>query len=270
MRTFRVTLIGVFLLTILGLGGAEAINIQVREVRREVEADGLLLVYEIRNASVDPWDFRRLEVHIFDQTERRIELLRPVSALSRLEREDVEFVQTRIPPTLLPDAHRLELRVFVQEVLGFPVADPPLKRLVYSFPVRPQASPPLFRSRGTLWVEPAGMVESPGRPRAIFLRVINQGRETLSDVILLGEINGMSGPPHKIQIPVTPKRLSPGAEAYVSLTIPQAVLGEAKGFSLQAYYLKGEEGRAFRYVEDLEIHPKGVRPRPRGLIQIPG
>lgn len=108
----------------------------------------------------------------------------PFTTLSRLERDDVEFIRTQIPATLLPAAHKLELRVFMQEVLGFPVADPPLKRLVYAFPLAAQTSPPLFRGKGTLRVEPAGMVEWEGRPRTIQLRLINQGRERLSDIIL--------------------------------------------------------------------------------------
>ncbi|MGH7423512.1 MAG: hypothetical protein ACREJ1_07520, partial [Candidatus Methylomirabilales bacterium] len=252
MRTLSGIVLGFLLLGIVGNRDAEAINIQVREVSREPQPEGLVLVYELQNASVDRWDLRRVEAHILDHTGRRLDLLRPFTTLSRLERDDVEFIRTQIPATLLPAAHKIELRLFLQEVLGFPVADPPLKRLVYAFPLAAQTSPPLFRGKGTLRVEPAGMVEWEGRPRTIQLRLVNLGRELLSDMILVGEIRGRSESLQKLRILVTPRDLRPGAEAYASITIPQHVLERAQGISLQAVYLKETHGKSARYVEDLE------------------
>ena len=270
MRTLSGIVLGFLLLGMVGNRDAEAINIQVREVSREPQPEGLVLVYELQNASVDRWDLRRVEAHIFDHTGRRLDLLRPFTTLSRLERDDVEFIRTQIPATLLPAAHKLELRLFLQEVLGFPVADPPLKRLVYAFPLAPQTSPPLFRGKGTLRVEPAGMVEWEGRPRTIQLRLINQGREPLSDMILVGEIRGRSESLQKLRIPVTPRDLRPGAEAYASITIPQHVLERAQGISLQAVYLKETHGKPARYVEDLEIPSRASRPEPAGSPTVAG
>ncbi|MGH7432975.1 MAG: hypothetical protein ACREJL_04405 [Candidatus Methylomirabilales bacterium] len=270
MRTLIGTVLGFLVLGMVGIREAEAINIQVREVRREPQPEGLVLVYELQNASVDRWDLRRVEAHILDHTGRRLDLLRPFTTLSRLERDDVEFIRTQIPATLLPAAHKLELRLFLQEVLGFPVADPPLKRLAYSFPLAPQTSPPLFRGKKTLRVEPAGMVEWEGRPRTIQLRLINQGRETLSDVILVGEIRGRNESLQKLRVPVTPRDLRPGAEAYASITIPQHVLERAQGVSLQAVYLKEALGNSARYIEDLDIPSRASRPEPAGSPTIAG
>jgi len=264
MQTLSGIVLGFLVLGMVGIRDAEAINIRVREVSREPQPEGLVLVYELQNASVDRWDLRRVEAHIFDHTGRRLDLLRPFTALSRLERDDVEFIRTQIPATLLPAAHKLELRLFMQEVLGFPVADPPLKRLVYAFPLAAQTSPPLFRGKGTLRVESAGMVEWEGRPRTIQLRLVNQGRELLSDMILVGEIRGRSESLQKLRIPVTPRDLRPGAEAYASITIPQHVLERAQGISLQAVYLKETHGKPARYIEDLEIPSRASRPEPAG------
>lgn len=264
MRTLIGTLLGFLVLSMVGMREAEAINIQVREVRREPQPEGLVLVYELQNASVDRWDLRRVEAHILDDAGRRLDLLRPVTTISRLERDDVEFIRTQIPATLLPAAYTLELLVFVQEVLGFPVADPPLKRLAYSFPLAPEKSSPLFRGKRTLRVESAGMVEWEGRPRAIHLRLINQGREPLSDIILVGEVSGRGESLQKLRVPVTPRDLRPGGEGYVSITIPQHVLERAQGVSLRAVYYKEAHGTSARYIEELEIRSRASRPDPAG------
>lgn len=264
MRTFLTIIIGLWVLGVLGVPQAEALNILVREVRRERQAEVLSVVYELQNASVDRWDLRRIEAHIFDDIGRRIELLRPVTTLTRLERDDVELIRIRIPSALVPEAHHLELRLFLEEFLRFPVADPPLKRLVYSFPLRPQTTPaPLVRGRRALRVERPGMVQASGGRRAILLRLINHGRETLSHVILLGKISGVSGTTlHKFQLPITPRHLSPGAEAYVSIPVPKPIVNRAKGISLQAVYRKTGTGRALQYVEDLEVDTNGGEPKP--------
>ncbi len=178
MRTLMGTIIGLLFLGTLGLqtGMArqsrtatthETPNIRVREVRRETQAQGLLIVYELENASVTRWDLRRVEVHVFDRDGRRIGLVRPASALSQLERGDVEFIRARVPSPLLPEAHRLEVRVFVDEFHGLPIADPVPTRLVYAFPLKPRPTQARFqatharllRGIGRLQVERAGMVE---------------------------------------------------------------------------------------------------------------
>jgi hypothetical protein len=264
MRTLSGIVLGFLVLGMVGIRDAEAINIQVREVSRQPQPEGLVLVYQLQNASVDRWDLRRVETHVFDQDGRRLDLSYPVTRLSRLERDDVEFIRTQIPATLLPAAHKVELYVFLQEFTGYPVADPTLKRLVYAFPLAPEKSPPLFRGKKTLRVEPAGMVEWEGRPRTIQLRLVNQGRELLSDTILVGEIRGRSESLQKLRIQVTPRDLRPGAEGYASITIPQHVLERAQGISLQAVYLKETHGKPARYVEDLEIPSKASRPEPAG------
>lgn len=272
MRTLMGTIIGLLFLGTLGLqtGMArqsrtatthESPNIRVREVRRETQAQGLLIVYELENASVTRWDLRRVEVHVFDRDGRRIGLVRPASALSQLERGDVEFIRARIPSPLLPEAHRLEIRVFVDEFHGLPIADPVPTRLVYAFPLKPRPTQARFqatharllRGIGRLQVERAGMVEWEGSPRAIVLRLTNRGRETLSNVVLQGEITGTNGPIQQFRLPVSPKYLRPGAEAYVSIAVPKAIVNRAKGISLHAFYLKVKEGNAVRYVEDLKF-----------------
>lgn len=270
MRALIGISVGFLVLGMVGIREAEAINIQVREVRREPQPQGLMLVYQLKNASVDRWDLSRVEAHIFDQDGQRLDILYPVTRLSRLERDDVEFIRTQIPATLLSAAHKVELRVFLQEFTGYPVADPSPKRLVYSFPLAPEKSPPLFRGKKTLRVEPAGMVEWEGRPRTIQLRLINQGRELLSDIILVGEIRGGSEPLQKLRIPVTPRDLRPGAEAYASITIPQHVLERAQGVSLQAVYLKEAHGNSARYIEDLEIPGRASKPEPAGSPTVAG
>jgi hypothetical protein len=264
MRTLSGTVVGFLLLGLVQIHDAEAINIRVREVSREPQPQGLMLVYELTNASVDRWDLRRVEAHVFDRNGRRIDLSYPVTRLSRLERDDVEFIRTQIPATLLPTAHKVELQVFLQEFTGYPVADPTPKRLVYAFPLAAQTNPPLFRGTRTLRVEPAGMVQWEGRPRTIQLRLINQGREVLSDVILVGEIRGRNESLQKLRIPVTPRDLRPGAEAYASITIPQPILERAQGISLQAVYVKDAHNKPARYVEDLEIPGRPSRPAPAG------
>ncbi len=268
MRTLIGTIIGLLFLGMLGLRAAEAVNILVREVRREEQAEGLSVVYELQNASVDRWDLRRVEVHVLDRLGRRLTLLRPITTLARLEREDVAFIQTRIPSTLVPDAHRLEVWIFVQEVLRFPVADPIPRRLVYSFPLRSQTISRLLRaSADTLRVERAGMVEEPGGARTILLRLINQGRETLSGIVLRGEIGGIHGSLQQLQLPLTSKYLLPGAEAYVSVMVPKSILNRAKGISLRAFYRKANEPKDVRYVEDLKIRERGGRLQSGGSLQ---
>jgi hypothetical protein len=270
MRTLSGTVVGLLLLGLVQMRDAEAINIRVREVSREPQPQGLALVYELQNASVDRWDLRRVEAHVFDRDGRRLDLSYPVFRLSRLERDDVELVRTQIPATLLPAAHKIELRLFLQEFTGYPVADPPLKRLVYAFPLATQTNPPLFRGTRTLRVESAGMVEWEGRPRAVQLRLINQGRELLSDVILVGDIRGRNESLQKLRIPVKPRDLRPGAEAYASITIPQHILERAQGITLQAVYVKDAHGKPARYVEDLEIPGRPSRPTPAGSPTLAG
>jgi len=268
MRTLTATVIGLVLLGMLSLREAEAssdhlkkccANIRVREVSRQMQPDGLSVVYEIQNASVDRWDLLRVEVHLFDQTGRRIGLLRPTTSLTRLEWEDVDFIRVRIPSELLPQARLLEIRIFLREFFGFPVADPLPLRLDFAFPLEPRKVPtPLRAMGGRLRVEPAGMVEwSGGSSRAILLRLLNESRHTLSEVILEVEISGVSGPLQQLQLPVTPKHLPAGAEAYLSVEIPKVIVERAKGISLQAFYLKEEGGKTLRYVEDLEIRRRG-------------
>lgn len=187
MRALIGMLIGLLFLGTLGLqtGMAaqtrsadttrEPANIRVREVRRESQAEGLLIIYELENASVKRWDLNRAEVHVFDGDGLRIGLVRPFLTLSRLERGDVEFFRAHIPSTILPDAHRLEVQLFVEKFTGYPVADPRPQRLVYAFPLKPQATPArlqttqarLLRGVGRIQVERAGMVQWAGGPRGI-------------------------------------------------------------------------------------------------------
>lgn len=280
MRTLIATIIGLTFLGLFPLREAAAsshhfkkccVNIRVREVLQAMEPEGLSAVYELQNASVDRWDLLRVEVHLFDQTARRIGLLRPVTHLTRLEREDVEFIRARIPSELLPQAEYLEIRIFLAEVLPFPVLDRPFKRLDYAFPLGSPTMPtPLRAVGGRLRVEPAGMVEWSGGPRVILLRLLNQSRHTLSDVILQVEINGINGLLHELKLPVTPQHLGAGAEAYLAVEVPQVILERAKGISLQAFYLKEEGGKALRYVEDVEIRGRGGRPEAGGLLNVMG
>ncbi|MFQ5961440.1 MAG: hypothetical protein ACE5MG_08575 [Candidatus Methylomirabilales bacterium] len=263
MRTFIGILIGLLFFGLLGLGEAEAVNIRVREVRRDRQASGLSIVYELRNASVDPWDLRRVELHVFDRDDRRLDLLRPTAALRRLQREDIEFVRALIPPMTLLEAQRLEIRIFVEEVKRFPVADPVPRRLVYSFPLRAKTTPAVLQTTAAaLRLEPAGTVLSSGSHRAILLRLINQGRETLSDLILSGEISTLDGQRRRFQILVEPKYLPPGAEAYVAVPVPKPIVNRVSGLSMQAFYRKAEDAKPVRYVEALAIHGKGPRPKP--------
>lgn len=261
MRTLIGTLVGILFLGMLGLGEAEAVNIRVREVSRERQREGLLVVYELRNASVDRWDLRRVELHVFDRNDRRLDLLRPLTRLGRLEREDVDFIRARIPSTTLQEAHRLEIRIFVEEVLGYPVADPIPKRLVYPFPLRPQTIPAVLWVReGMLQAEPVGIVQSSGRPRALLLRLINPGHETLFGVVLMGEISGTHGPSQRLQIPVAPKHFPPGAEAYVSIPVPTPMVNRVKEISFQAFYRKADDKETVTYGEELKIRGKASRP----------
>ncbi len=271
MQTLLATLIGFVLLGIFPLQQGEAVNILLREVRRQMQPEGLSIVYEIQNASVDRWDLRRIEVHLFDEGGRRVGLLRPVITLSRLEREDVEFIRARIPSELLPQTRYLEIQIFLAAVLPFPVLDRPPKRLAYAFPLEPQTIPtPLRAMGGRLRAEPAGMVEWSGGPRVILLRLLNQSRHTLSEVTLQVEISGTNGVLHQLELPVSPKHLPAGTEAYLSVEVPKAIVEKAKGISLQAFYLKEEGGRTIRYVEDLEIRGRGGRPETGGLLNVMG
>lgn len=287
MRTLIGTIIGLLFLGTLGLQSGlaaqsrttdstrEPVNIRVREVRRETQAQGLSIVYELENASVRRWDLRRVEAHVFDRDGRRIGLFRPALTRFHLERADVEFIRARIPSALLPEAHRLEVRLFVEKFTGYPVADPVPKRLVYPFPLKPQPTRARFqetharllRGIGRLHVERAGMVEWEGSPRAIVLRLINRGRETLSDVVLQGEITGTRGSLKQFRLPVSPKYLPPGAEAYVSVAVPKPMVNRAKGISLQAFYLKAKEGAAVRYVEELKFRGRGGSDDPAGRFK---
>lgn len=272
MRTLAGTIIGLALLGMVGPLEAEAVNIRVREVRRETQAQGLTIVYELENASVKRWDLNRVEVHVFDRKGRRVDLLRPIATLTRMERYDVELIRVRLAPALLPEAHYLELRIFVDEFTGYPVANQVPRRLDYSFPLAPQSMPTrrlttharLLRAAGSLHVERAGMVEWEGSPRAIVLRVVNKGREPLSDLVLQGEIVGSYASLQQFHLPVTPKYLPAGAEAYVSVVVPTHIVSRAKGISLQALYRKANEGEAVRYVEDLTIRGGEESPAPHG------
>lgn len=290
MRTFTGTIIGLLFLGTLGLqtGMAEQsrtadsthepVNIRVREVRRETQGQGLSIVYEVENASVRRWDLRRIEVHVFDRDGRRIDIIRPIVALTRMERYDVEFIRAGIPSTVLPQAHHLEVRLFVNKFTGYPVADPVPKRLDYYFPIEPQSIPArrlttharLLRGVGRLQVERAGMVEWEGSPRAIVLRLVNKGREALSDVVLQGEIVGRYAPLQQFRLRVTPKYLPAGAEAYVSVVVPKHIVSRAKGISLQALYHKARESAAVRYVEDLKIRGREDTPEPKGQLKPAG
>lgn len=290
MRKLTGSIIGLLFLGTLGLqtGMAaqsrtadsthEPVNIRVSEVRRETQAQGLAIVYQLENASVRRWDLRRVEIHVFDQDGRRIDISRPNLALRHLERDDVEFIRARIPSTVLPEAHHLEVRLFVDKFTGYPVADPVPKRLDYSFPVQPESIPArrlttharLLRGVGRLRVERAGMVEWEGSPRAIVLRLVNKGRETLSDVVLQGEIVGSYAPLQQFRLPVMPKYLPAGAEAYVSVIVPKHIVSRAKGISLQAMYHKARERAAVRYVEDLKIRGREDTSEPKAQLKPAG
>ncbi len=279
MRTRVATIIGLALFGILGLRAVEAdvgssppiastANIRVREVRQQMQDEGLLLVYELQNASLDRWILHRVEVHVFNKDGQRIELLRPGTTLTQLQRGDVDFIRTRIPPEILPEARHLQVHLFVQEYGTFPAANPGLADLVYPFALKHQTTPRALQAReGTLRVESAGMVEWEGGPRAILLRLINQGHQTLSKVILVGEITGTNGPLRSFRLPVTPTHLTPGAEAYVSIPVPKRILEKAKGISLQAIYLKEEKGNVVRYVENLEIRGSRGLSKTAGLLE---
>lgn len=268
MRTLLGTILGVIFLGMLGLRAAEGVNILVREVRQEKRPEGLSVVYELQNASVDRWDLRRVELHVFDRLGRRLTLLRPITRLARLEREDVDFIEARIPAVVLPEAHRLEVWIFVQEVLGFPVADPIPTRLVYSFPLKSQTIPRVLQARTeALRVERVGMVEEPDGTRTILLRLVNQGPETLSGIVLRGEIDGIHGSLQPIHLRVTSKYVLPGAEAYVSVTVPKSILNLAKGISLRAFYHKAYGPEDVSYVEDLKIRERGGRLHPGGSLR---
>ncbi len=265
MRTRIGILIGLVLSGMWGLPHAAAVNILVREVRREREADGLTVVYELHNASVDRWDLRRVEIHVFDRLGRRLTLLRPRPTITRLERDDIELIRGRIPPALLPEAHRLELRILLEEVTRFPVADPVPERLVFSFPLKPRRRPRLLRAApGTLRVESAGMVQSSRGPRTILLRVINQGSETLSEIVLVGEIRGTQGTLQQLFLPPIPGAIRPGGEVYTSLAVPMSIVTRAEGISLRALYRKPERSKRARYVEALKIQTARVHPDRQG------
>lgn len=258
MRTLVGTILGLMVLGTLALQEVEAVNIRVREVRRERRAEGLSIVYELHNASVDRWDLHRIEVHLFDTLDRRLELLRPTSPLRRLEREDVEFIRVLIPPMTVQDAQRLEIRIFVEEVKRFPVADPVPTRLVYAFPLRPKTVPAVLQSKtATLRVEPAGVVLSSEHHRAILLRLINQGRKPVSDLVLFGEIRTHDGQRRPFQLPLTPHILLPGGEAYVTVPLPQPSVNRVEEISLQAFYRKAGPYTAVRYSEQMRIRPEG-------------
>ena len=270
MRTLIATLVGLAFLGMLGLPLAKAdmgtsppiastSNIRVRLVRQQMEDNGLRLVYELQNRSLDRWILHRTEVHVFDKNSRRIELLRPVSSLRHLQRGDIDFIRTRIPAERLPEAYRLQLHLFVQEYGTFPAADPGLADLVYSFPLKPQSRPSrVVRAKpGTLRVEPAGMIEWAGGPRALLLRVTNHSTHTLARITLRGAITGTKGPLHTIRLRVNPTHLRPGAETYVSVPVPKSIIKKAKGLALQALYLTTEQGPDVTYVEDLEIGKSG-------------
>lgn len=280
MRTLIWTLIGFVCLGMVPPRDAEAgshhlkgccVNIRVREVSRQMQPEGLSVVYELENASTNRWDLLRVEVHLFDQTGRRIGLLRPVTSLTRMEREDVEFIRTRIPSELVPRAQSVEVRIFLADVLSFPVLDRPVKRLDFAFPFGSSVAPtPIRATGGRLRVEPAGMVEWSGGPRVILLRLLNQSRHPLAEVVLQAEISGARGVLHQLQLPVTPPYLPAGAEAYAAVTIPKAVVEKAQGISLQAFYRREEGGTTSRYVEDLEIRGGGGRSEAGGLLSVVG
>ena len=270
MRTLIATLVGLAFLGMLGpplatadMGTSPPIaskaNIRVRLVRQQTQDDGLRLVYEIQNRSLDRWILHRVEVHVFDQNSQRIELLRPAFALRQLQRGNTDFIRTRIPAEILPEAYRLELHLFVQEYGTFPAADPGLADLVYSFPLRPQTRPSrVVRAKpGTLRVQPAGMIEWAGGPRALLLRLTNHSPYTLARITLRGAITGPNGPLHTIRLRVSPTHLGPGVETYVSVTFPPSIIKRAKGIALQALYLTTEKGPDVTYVEDLEIGKSG-------------
>jgi hypothetical protein len=114
------------------------------------------------------------------------------------------------------------------------------------------------------------MVEWEGSPRAIVLRLVNLGDETLSDVVLQGEIVGSYAPLRQFRLAVTPKHLRAGAEAYVSVLVPKHIVSRAKGISLQALYHKAQEGEGVRYVEDLKIRGREQSPASKGYIKPAG
>ncbi|MFQ5803142.1 MAG: hypothetical protein ACE5JQ_09635 [Candidatus Methylomirabilales bacterium] len=262
MRMLMATIIGLLFLGTLGLqtGMAaqsrtadsthEPVNIRVREVRRETQAQGLSIVYELENASVRRWGLRRVELHVFDRDDRRIGLVRPASALSYLERGDVEFVRARIPAQVVSEAHRLEVRLFVDKFTGYPVADPVPKRLVYAFPLKPQPTRARFQTTharllygvGRLRVERAGMVEWEGSPRAIVLRLINRGRETLSDVVLKGEITGANGPLKQFRLLVMPKYLRHGPKRMFPSLSPSLSSTRQKEFRSRPFTSRQKKG----------------------------
>ncbi|MFQ5840362.1 MAG: hypothetical protein ACE5HK_06545, partial [Candidatus Methylomirabilales bacterium] len=128
--------------------------------------------------------------------------------------------------------------------------------------------PPLRQSRGALRVESAGMVERPGGPRVLLLRLTNISRHTLSEVLLRVGVRGPEGILTRLEVPVTPSRLLAGAEAYPMVSLPPEIVRRATGISLEAVYWMQGGRKTLRYVEEVEVHGGRVRPTTGAVLQI--
>lgn len=240
------------LVIILWSQPALAINIRVREVRREHLEGEVTFVYEVENDSVDRVRLHQVEAHVFDRQGRRVELQRPFLDLNPMRPGDVAFLQVRLKAETRPLAEELKLRLLASRDLGFPVLEPRQpQQLEFRFPL--QGEPRKLhapRRAPRLKLQPIGFVERPDHPaRFLVYRLTNEGPEAIRGVLELRYLGRGRLLPLKRHLVL--QHLAAGEERMIQVEVPKDVAPLLEGLEVKAVLLDGEG--------DLEPLPAGPR-----------
>lgn len=230
---------------------ALAINIRVREVRREHLEGEATFIYEVENGSVDRVRFHRVEAHVFDENGRRVELQRPFLDVNPMRAGDVVFLRVRLRAEMRPLAEELRLRLLASRDLDFPIFEPRQPQpLEFRFPLKGEPGKIHTPTRAPrLKLQPIGFVEPSDHPsRFLVYRLTNEGPETFHGVLELRYLG--RGFLH-VKRHLALQRLLAGEERMIQVGIPKDLASRLGGLEVKAVPLDGEE--------DLEPPPAGPR-----------
>jgi len=252
MRTLQATVVSLILLATAT--EAVALNLRVREVRRNREAGIVTITYEVENASVDTVRLGRAELQLTDPHGRRLDIFPLYPPTQPLERGEAAFLRARLQETRLTEAALLTLRLYPLSPSPFPVReagvppvearfDGPAARRVLSPAARPEGPAPL--RPGPWRLRLAGTVLAPTRDAVLLLYALTgPGVTAETPAILEVRYSGGGALLEARSLPVPRGR---DGEAYLEILVPLTVARLVDGIEARLF-AAAREGVAVRAV----------------------